>query len=28
MALVFVVLNQGVDLCYRWLDPRLGAEQP
>jgi peptide/nickel transport system permease protein len=28
MALVFVLLNQGVDLCYRWLDPRLGAGSP
>jgi peptide/nickel transport system permease protein len=22
LALLFVVVNQGVDLCYRWLDPR------
>jgi peptide/nickel transport system permease protein len=26
MALVFVLLNQGVDVCYRWLDPRVGAK--
>ena len=23
MALLFVVVNQGVDYCYRWLDPRV-----
>jgi nickel transport system permease protein len=23
MAVAFVVLNLVVDLCYRWLDPRL-----
>jgi peptide/nickel transport system permease protein len=28
MAMVFVLLNQSVDLCYRWLDPRLGAGPP
>jgi peptide/nickel transport system permease protein len=28
MALVFVLLNHGVDLCYRWLDPRVGAGSP
>lgn len=25
MALLFVVVNQGVDLCYRWLDPRVSG---
>ena len=25
MALLFVVVNQGVDLCYRWLDPRVAG---
>ena len=25
MALLFVLVNQGVDLCYRWLDPRVGG---
>lgn len=23
MAVIFVLVNQSVDLCYRWLDPRL-----
>jgi peptide/nickel transport system permease protein len=27
MALLFVVVNQGVDLCYRWLDPRMAERR-
>jgi ABC-type dipeptide/oligopeptide/nickel transport system permease component len=27
MALLFVVVNQGVDLCYRWLDPRTAGSE-
>ena len=27
MALLFVVVNQGVDLCYRWLDPRMAGRR-
>lgn len=27
MAFIFVLMNQGVDLCYRWLDPRLRTGQ-
>ena len=27
MALLFVVVNQGVDLCYRWLDPRVAGRR-
>jgi peptide/nickel transport system permease protein len=27
MALLFVIVNQGVDLCYRWLDPRVAGRR-
>ena len=27
MAMLFVVVNQGVDLCYRWLDPRVAGRR-
>jgi ABC-type dipeptide/oligopeptide/nickel transport system permease component len=27
MAMLFVIVNQGVDLCYRWLDPRVAERR-